>query len=347
MELMRSIFLSGINALLEYLSYHVLTCLVPAFFIAGAIAVFVSKESVLKYFGPRANRMVSYGVASVSGTILAVCSCTILPLFAGIWVSGAGIGPATAFLYSGPAINILAITYSAKLLGLDLGTGRAIGAVLFSIVIGLVMAFLYRSEESIRERDEEDFLQIENGGPGRSMVIHGAFFLSLVAILVFASSQKLLATGVSFLVLGSVTYRFFSLDELKSWFRETWSLSVKIFPVLILGVFIAGILKAVLPPETVANIVGDNGLLANLVASLTGALFYFSTLTEVPIIRALADMGMAKGPSLALLLSGPALSLPSIIVLARIIGIKKTAVYVSLVVAFSTAGGLLFGNIIV
>ncbi len=343
MDIIKTLFSAGTQGLVEYLSYHVLTCLVPAFFIAGAIAVFVSQESVLRYFGPKAKKTLSYGVASISGTILAVCSCTILPLFAGIWVSGAGIGPAISFLYSGPAINILAITYSAKLLGLDLGVGRAVGAVLFSIVIGLLMALIYRKEEMEKVKNGDGFTIPKKGASEKSLPVYALFFASLVGILIFASSKKLAATGVSFLIMGSLTYRFFSFEEVKRWFRETWDLAVKIGPILIVGVFIAGALKAVIPPESVARLVGKNSLSANLIASVTGALFYFSTLTEVPIIRALMDMGMAKGPSLSLLLSGPALSLPSIIVLSKIMGLKKTMVYVSLVVAFSTAGGLIFG----
>lgn len=335
---------SGTHALVEYLSYHVLTCLVPAFFIAGAMAVFVSKESVLKYFGPGANKAASYGIASVSGTILAVCSCTILPLFAGIWVSGAGLGPGIAFLYSGPAINILAVTYSAKLLGLDLGVGRAVAAVLFSVVIGLIMAFIFRREEA--EREGEDLVVSESERDGKPLTVYSVFFAALVGILIFASSKKIFAAGISFLALGSVVYRFFSREELREWMRETWALAVKIFPVLIAGVFVAGALKAVLPPASVAGLVGENTIGANFIASVTGALFYFSTMTEVPIIRALMEMGMAKGPSLALLLSGPALSLPGIIVLSRIMGIKKTAVFTGLVVVLSTAGGMLFGSII-
>jgi len=345
MELIKSMISSGISALFEYLSYHVLTCLVPAFFIAGAIAVFVSKESVLKYFGPKANKLLSYGIASISGTILAVCSCTILPLFAGIWVSGAGLGPAIAFLYSGPAINILAITYSAKLLGLDLGIGRAAGAIFFSIVIGLTMAFIYRREEKKKKEEAKDVLIVEEAGRRKSLLVYALFFAALVGILIFGASKKAFPTGFSFLILGGVVHRYFDAAELKQWMKETWDLVVKIFPVLIVGVFVAGALKAVIPPEGVARLVGNNGISANLIASLTGALFYFSTLTEVPIIRALMDMGMVKGPALALLLSGPALSLPSIIVLSRIMGLKKTLTYVGLVAFFSTAAGMLFGVI--
>lgn len=342
---MTSILSSGFTALVDYLSYHVLTCLVPAFFIAGAIAVFVSKDSVLKYFGPGAKKSLSYGVASISGTILAVCSCTILPLYAGIWVSGAGLGPAVTFLYSGPAINILAITYSAKLLGLDLGIGRAVGAILFSVIIGLIMAFIYRKEKEEPEATGSVVTPAEIGEDGKSILVYTIFFAALAGILIFASSKRLFFTGISFLALGGVIYRFFSVDELKEWGKETWNLAVKIFPILIVGVFIAGALKAIIPPESVADLVGKKSVTANFIASLTGALFYFSTLTEVPIIRALMDMGMSKGPSLALLLSGPALSLPSIIVLSKVMGLKKTMTYVVLVVVFSTAGGYLFGNI--
>ncbi len=338
------IFSSGWNALLEYLSAHVLTCLVPAFFIAGAIAVFVSQASVMRYFGARANKVLAYSVASVSGAILAVCSCTILPLFAGIHKRGAGLGPAIAFLYSGPAINILAIVYSARLLGLDLGFARAVGAVVFSIVIGLIMAFIWRKEELEKINNPGELVLPQEKEKTKPQGITLLYFAILVGILIFGAAQKWLITAVLLVVLGLILYRWFVKNELKSWMEQTWDLFKKIFPILIAGVFIAGTIKALLPQSVVESWLGGNGLKSTFVASLFGALMYFSTLTEVPIIRALMDLGMGRGPALALLLAGPALSLPNMIVIAGIMGFKKTGVYVFLVVIMATITGMIFGN---
>jgi hypothetical protein len=340
------ILLSGWEALLEYLSAHVLTCLIPAFFIAGAIAVFVSQASVLKYFGASARKTVAYSVASVSGAILAVCSCTILPLFAGIHKRGAGLGPAIAFLYSGPAINILAVVYSARLLGYDLGIARAVGAVFFSIIIGLIMAFIWRKEESRKANNPAELVLPQEEENVRPQIITLFYFAVLVGILVFGAAQKWLITGILVAVLGLTLYRWFRREELGFWMYQTWELFKKIFPILIAGVFVAGIVKALLPQQIVEQWLGGNGLRPTFIASVFGALMYFSTLTEVPIIRALMDLGMGRGPALTLLLAGPALSLPNMIVIARIMGIKKTAVYVCLVVVMSTVTGLIFGNLI-
>jgi len=337
---------SGWEALLEYLSGHVLSCLVPAFFIAGAIAVFVSHASVMKYFGAKAKKVLAYSVASVSGTILAVCSCTILPLFAGIHKRGAGLGPAIAFLYSGPAINILAVVYSARLLGFDLGVARAVGAVLFSVVIGLIMAFIWRKEESKKTNNPEELALPQEEEKTKPQGITLFYFVILVGILIFGAAQKWLVTAVLLLVLGLVLYRWFEKGELKYWMEQTWDLFKKIFPILIAGVFVAGIIKTLLPQQVVELWLGGNGLRATFTASIFGSLMYFSTLTEVPIIRALMDLGMGKGPALTLLLAGPALSLPNMIVIARIMGIKKTGVYVCLVVIMATITGMIFGNLI-
>jgi len=341
-----SVLQSGWEALLEYLSAHVLTCLVPAFFIAGAIAVFVSQASVMRYFGAKANKVLSYSVASVSGTILAVCSCTILPLFAGIHKRGAGLGPAIAFLYSGPAINILAIVYTARLLGFDLGLARAIGAISFSVIIGLIMAFIWRKEELEKTNNPGELVLPQEEEKTRPQGITLFYFAVLVGILVFGAAQKWLITAVLLVVLGLILYRWFKKEELKYWMYQTWDLGKKIFPILLIGVFIAGIMKALLPQHVVESLVGGNGLRANFIASVFGAFMYFSTLTEVPIIRAFMDLGMGKGPVLALLLAGPALSLPSMIVLIRIMGWRKAGAYIVLVVIMATITGMIFGNLI-
>jgi uncharacterized protein len=333
---------SGISALLEYLSAHVLTCLIPAFFIAGAIAVFVSQSAVLKYFGAKANKFLAYGVASVSGAILAVCSCTILPLFAGIHKRGAGLGPAMTFLYSGPAINIMAIVYTARLLGYDLGLARAIGAISFSIIIGLIMAFIWRKEELDKKKNSTEFVVPEGEKPKHEGITI-LYFAVLVGILVFGAAKNWLVTGILLVILFFILYRWFKKDELKNWMYQTWDLGKKIFPLLIVGVFLAGVMKKIVPQEVVEHLVGGNGLRANLIAALFGAVMYFSTLTEVPVLKAFMDLGMGKGPALTMLLADPALSLPSIIILVKLIGIKKTGVYVGLVVIMSTIIGMSFG----
>lgn len=331
---------SGWDAFLDYLSVHVLTCLVPAFFIAGAIGVFVSQASVLKYFGAQARRVLSYGVASVSGTILAVCSCTVLPLFSGIYQRGAGIGPATAFLYSGPAINVLAIVYSARLLGLDLGAGRATGAIAFSIVIGLIMAFLFHKDE--KEKMEQSLaLGIPEGGKKGYVLL--VYFASLIGILIFASQKRWMLTGISFLVLFTALRLWYDKDEIKEWLLATWGFVKLITPWLLLGVFAAGMIKALIPESMIQQWLGGNSIRSNLIASVLGALMYFATLTEVPIIKAFLDMGMGRGPALALLLAGPALSLPSMMVIVRVMGFKKGLTYIALVIIMATITGLGFG----
>ena len=331
----------GLDALFEYLSAHVLTCLVPAFFIAGAIAVFVSQAAVLKYFGPQAKKLLSYSVASVSGGILAVCSCTVLPLFGGIYKRGAGIGPAVAFLYSGPAINVLAIVYTAKLLGYDLGAARAIGAMVFAVGIGLIMAFIYRKEES--QKDSQAFAMLAADPGGKSLWQQVIFLGTLVGILVFAASGNWIATGILLVVLVVILWRWFTRGELAQWMRESLHFVRLIAPWLLVGVFAAGIIKIVVPESVVTSYVGSNSLLANFIASFLGALMYFATLTEVPIIRSFMDLGMGKGPALALLLAGPALSLPSMLVLRSIMGTKKMLTYVALVVVMATFTGYIFG----
>lgn len=344
MEIFIQAVRSGWFALTEYLSAHVLTCLIPAFFIAGAIAVFISKGAILKYFGPKAKKWLSYSVASVSGAILAVCSCTILPLFASTRKRGAGLGPAIAFLFSGPAINILAIVYTARLLGFDLGIARAVGAILFSVVIGLIMSLIWIKEEKRLQADgnfEASPCAEEHPKPKYMSII---FFLSLLGILVFGAAQMWIYAGICLAALIVILIIGFKKEEIKHWLKETGRLVWQIFPILLAGVFIAGIIQYFLPQEVVESWVGGNSLRSNFVASIFGALMYFSTLTEVPIIRALMDLGMGRGPALALLLAGPSLSLPNMVVIGRVMGAKKTLTYVLLVVVMSTAVGMFFGN---
>jgi len=343
MSILMQLLQGGWNALLEYLSAHVLTCLIPAFFIAGAIAVFISQASVLKYFGPRAKKLLSYSVASVSGTILAVCSCTVLPLFGGIYKRGAGIGPAVAFLYSGPAINVLAIVYTARILGFDLGLARAIGAVAFAAGIGLIMATIYRKEESLKDTAAFDALTADPESKKWWQQI--TFFAVMVGILVFAASKNWIVTGVLLAALALILWRWFTKSEMGIWMKETLRFVRLIVPWLLGGVFIAGIITTFVPQHAVSTWVGGNGLFANFIASFVGALMYFATLTEVPIVSAFMDLGMGKGPTLALLLAGPALSLPNMLVIRSIMGTKKTLTYIALVVVFATTTGYIFGLI--
>jgi len=357
------------NAILEaffmlkdYAREHVLFCLIPAFFIAGAISIFITKETVTKYFGAKANKVIAYGVASVSGTILAVCSCTVLPMFAGIYTRGAGIGPAVAFLYSGPAINVLAIILTARILGTELGIARAVGAVLFSIIIGLAMALIYKDKEI----DEGDITEQETTAiKSRSLGQNGLYFISLILILIFAAWAKpkepvgfwnavysvhwylvVAALAAMFIML----FKWFKVEERKDWVFSTRVFAQQILPLLFAGVLVAGFLlgrpnidRGIIPSSFIASLVGGNSLLANFFAAISGAFMYFATLTEVPILQGLIGSGMGKGPALALLLSGPAVSLPSMLVLRSIMGTKKTVTYILLVIIMSTIVGWLYG----
>jgi uncharacterized membrane protein YraQ (UPF0718 family) len=343
------LLLSGVHALAEYLSAHVLTCLVPAFLIAGAISTFLSKESVLRFLGPRAPKPTAYGVASVSGGVLAVCSCTVLPLFGGIYKHGAGIGPATAFLYAGPAVNVLAVVYSARLLGLKLGAARAVGAVAFSVIIGLAMAFIFARAERRRLAAVNDTGAFDLGSaeiPRRTVIKNVMLFVGLVAVLVFGAPGLWVPAGIALSFTLATLVFLYSRAEVVEWLRATWSFVLLILPWLLGGVFFAGVIKYLIPDEWVAGLVGGNGLWANLAASVFGTLMYFATLTEVPIVRAFADMGMANGPILTLLLAGPALSLPSILAIRSVMGTSRTLAYVALVVVMSTAAGLIYGNLL-
>jgi hypothetical protein len=389
-----------------YAQEHVLLCLVPAFFIAGAVGVFVSQAAVMKYLGPKANKVLAYGVASVSGSILAVCSCTILPLFAGIYRMGAGLGPASAFLYSGPAINILAIVLTGAVLGPQMGIARAVGAVSFSIIIGVLMHFFFRKEELAKLDAAAAMPEPEVIRP---LWQNALFFASMVGILVFANwgqttdstglwqsiySAKWIITSMFALALAAILVVWFKVDkwhmlitvipasvlafllpehpalafvaatiglsiltstsknsdgELQEWFDTSWDFAKKILPLLFWGVLIAGALlgrpeqEGLIPSSWIAGMVGGNSLWANLFASVVGAFMYFATLTEVPILQGLIGAGMGKGPALALLLAGPALSLPNMLVIRSVMGTKKTVVFVLLVIIMATISGLLYG----
>ena len=357
---------SGLEAFLmlrEYAREHVLTCLVPAFFIAGAIAVFVSQASVLKYFGAQARKILSYSVASVSGTVLAVCSCTVLPLFAGIYTRGAGIGPATAFLYSGPAVNVLAVVLTARILGWQLGLARAVGAIVFAVITGLLMAFFFRKDDAARTAGE--IYLPDEAEDTRSLGQEALFMATLVLILIFAAfarpgdeaagiwaavfAARWYITAGLLVVLGFMLKRWFARQERVAWVQSTWGFMKQIFPLLGAGVLAAGFLlgrpghPALIPETYIQSLLGGNSVWANLFASVAGALMYFATLTEVPILQGLLGAGMGKGPALSLLLAGPALSLPNMLVIGGVLGVKKTAVFCAIVVVLSTVAGMTYG----
>lgn len=416
-------FMTAVDATLDlakwYAQEHVVLCLLPAFFIAGVIAVFVSQGSVLKYFGANAKKWLSYTVAAVSGGILAVCSCTILPLFTSIYKRGAGLGPAIAFLYSGPAISILSIILTARILGFEMGVARTIGAVLFSVVIGLAMSFIFRKEEKAKKEEQMNIVPPPEKRPMWQTSFH---FFILVLILVFANwgapaasdtgiwyiifTYKWYITGGLSLLLCWSLIRILKLralwvllgavatavsvilanifidsaklvplvpmivaiatlsvillfdkryEENREWALSSWGFAKQILPLLAIGVVTAGFLlgsthdntaiAGIIPNSWIEWAVGGNSLLSNFFASFTGAFMYFATLTEVPIIQGLLASGMGKGPALALLLAGPSLSLPNMLVIRGVLGTKKTIVYVALVIVMATISGYVFGNL--
>jgi len=398
--------LEAFRLLQWYAVNHTLACVVPAMFIAGAISTFLSQASVMRYLGPGSNRLLAYGVASVSGTVLAVCSCSVLPMFAGIYAMGAGLGPAAAFLYSGPAINVMAVFLSARVLGLDLGVGRAVGAVIFAVVIGLFMSFAFRKAD--RQRVAAMHLPEAPPNP-RSLWKTSLFFLCMILFLVFSDwyntndvtvrlkdgqeisanirystqddidiqeyqpdgllssevrridREKIAAiepvpgfamtvhgikwylAGVMGLLVLLMTWRWFKADEVKQWMRATWDFGLMIVPLLFGGVFLTGFIGGLIPEQAVATVVGGESLLSNFNASFVGMIWYFATLTEIPIVEMLTRLGMGRGPALALLLAGPALSLPSLFVIYRVMGAKKTLLFSVLVVVMSMCVGYLFG----
>ena len=390
-----------------YAINHTLACVVPAMFIAGAISTFLSQASVMRYLGPDANRFMAYAVASVSGIILAVCSCSVLPMFAGIYTMGAGLGPASAFLYSGPAINVMAIFLSARVLGFDIGLARAIGAIGFAFVIGLSMAFIFKKSEHVRNKAAMAMPPASKST--RQLWKTGLYFFCMIMFLVFSdwynTNEVTITLKNSAVIKASIQYatqdfievkpytpdgkmavdsirinrsdiaqnipednfvmrvnaikwylagfmllaillmlkKWFTRDEVKEWMAATWDFGMMIVPLLFGGVFVTGFVGALLPEKAVAAFVGGNGLLSNMVASVIGAFWYFATLTEIPITQMLMRLGMGKGPALALLLAGPALSLPSVLVVNKVIGWRKTLIFCVLVVGFSTIIGYVFG----
>ena len=338
--------LSGFKLLNEYARQHVLTCLLPAFFIAGTISVFVKKDFVLRYLGSQAKKYISYSLASISGSVLAVCSCTILPLFAGIRKRGAGLGPAITFLFSGPAINIAAMFLTLSVLGFNIGIARIVSAISMSILVGLSMQMIFREKAEAGGLFTEEYKEIKIG---KKVLI--VFFIAMVGILIINGLRidKMIKFGLMILLAlftaGIAIFKF-RQETTKEWLKETWSFTKMLLPILFIGVFVAGFIMPFLPQELIERIVGSNSASANLVAAIFGAFMYFSTLTEIPILQALIAKGMSHGPALALLLAGPSLSLPNMLVIRKVLGNKKTAVYVLLVIFYSTIAGLIFGSLI-
>jgi uncharacterized protein len=340
---------AGLSLLHEYARRHVLTCLVPAFFIAGTIAVYVKKDAVIQLLGPNTKKYIAYPIASVSGGILAVCSCTILPLFTGIYKRGAGIGPAVAFLFTGPAINVTAIVLTGSVLGWDFAVGRLVAAMMISVLAGLFMAVLFRKHDQ-KNVNGAFAAGLSGDVPYSNFTILSFFLLQLAILVVFGLSIDPLLKGVLIVamiatILGIVFFKFQNVHN-REWLRETWDLTKKILPYLFVGVFIAGIIEVVIPEEFVTRLVGENTMLANLVASTFGALMYFATLTEVPIIQKLMGLGMGRGPALTLLLTGNALSLPSIIVLFKVMGKKQAPAYILTIIVLSVIAGWCFGEFV-
>jgi len=352
-----------------YAREHVIFSLIPAFLIAGAIYQFLDQNAVLKYLGAKTNKVLAYFVASLSGSVLTVCSCTVLPLFSGIYKKGAGLGPAMAFLYSGPAINILAIILTARVLGWQIGLARALGAVIFSVIIGLCMHFIFLPEE--RERQANGELQFgisKDDSDNRSGLQNLLYFISMIGFMVFANWAKpqlgdqslwaLIFQYKWYLAIAFVLFfiyiivNWFQKQEIIPWLESSWSFTQQILPLLFLGIFFAGLLlgrpgeEGLIPSRFVVYLVGGNSFMANFFASLIGAFMYFATLTEIPILQGLIGSGMGQGPALALLLAGPALSLPNMLVIRSVVGTKKTFIYIVLVVIMATFSGMVYGSII-
>jgi len=339
---------AGLILLQEYARLHVLTCLVPAFFIAGTIAVYVKKDAVMKLLGPTTKKYIAYPVGSVSGGILAVCSCTILPLFTGIYKRGAGMGPAVAFLFTGPAINVTAILLTGSVLGWDFAVGRLIAAMVISIIAGLLMSFVFREHD--RKTTDNGFATgLESDVPYSNLTVAFFFILQLAVLVIFGlaidPSLKAILVILLVLIIAGIVIFTFRKEHTMEWFRETWNLTKKIMPYLFVGVFIAGTIETLIPREVITRLVGENSLPANAVASTFGAFMYFATLTEVPIVQKLIGLGMGRGPALTLFLTGNALSLPSMIVLFKVMGKKQASVYILTIMSLSVIAGWLFGEV--
>lgn len=352
MDFFLNMLRGGLDALQDYLLAHTLTCLVPAFFIAGAMSALFPKDKILKYLGEKTKAYISYPISVIAGLFLAVCSCTVLPLFAGIRQRGGGLGPAVAFLYTAPATNILAIIYTGGLIGADLALARIILSVSFASIIGMILSAAFKSEEKKILSNIPNLpvsQTFTDGGEEVKSYRFWVFFLILVAILLFGASSligwttKIIILSALILTLLAVVIFWMPKEDTISWLKETLFFARTIVPLLLIGVFVAGILRVVIPEKIITTYVGGNKVSSNLIAVLFGVFMYFPTLVEVPMARTFLDLGMGRGPLLAYLLADPVISLPSILVISKLIGPKRLFVYIGLIIFFCTLAGLIYG----
>ena len=338
-----ALFSAGLEAIYDYALAHMLFCLVPAFFIAGAMASLIPKDLLLPYLGKSSPKHVAYPLSVISGLLLAVCSCTVLPLFAGIKKGGAGIGPAIAFLYTAPATNIVAVLYTGSLIGWDVAFARILFSIIFAVAIGIIISSVFHEDDVTDESDT--FVKSETVHDIRRLLY---FFSALIGILLAGTRiaeprTKYAVVALLIIVTAAIAKKFFTKDEIDNWMKESWGFAKTIAPLLLAGVFVSGIVRVILPQEFVTKYVGTNSFVALIIPVIFGVLVYFPTLVEVPMAKVFIDLGMAKGPLMAYLLSDPVLSLPSILVVSKIMGAKRTAVYVALIIVLTVSGGYLFG----
>jgi uncharacterized membrane protein YraQ (UPF0718 family) len=434
---------SGLGNLAAYLAAHVLLCLLPAFYIAGGMTALIPKESVTRFLGRNTPKIISYPASAAAGFLLAVCSCTVIPLFAGIYKKGAGIGPAITFLFVAPAVNILALSYTGTVIGMDLAIARLILSITFGVGIGIIMALIFHKEDVAHDQEtdaifagqpsmrratviflllllallivgtfqidllKQTYFQIDIPIPGvdhfqnylnrlvpfdaskgeEGVTAQGAILIGMLVLIGFASWKgienifegfnkwtwiSIGLVGVTLLIAalvmvpyaGSVTFlitgKFIGVlilslllgwmlktqlteDETRNFLWESWRFVKQIFPLLVVGVFVVGMIRELIRPEWIQTLAGENTIFANFVGVVFGVFMYFPTLVEVPIAQMFLDLGMHRGPLLAYLISDPELSLQSILITASIIGRFQAWVYVGWVALFSTVSGLLYG----
>ncbi len=354
LEFLWELILAGLIFLRDYAFYPTadgsfslmrIFSLLIAFSISGAIVVFLSQGAILKHLGPTSNKLRAYSVASVSGIVLAVCSCSVLPMFASIRKKGAGLGPAVTFLFSGPALNVLALTLTFSDLGRGIAIARVIGAITLSIIIGLILFLVFRKHETI-DANQSMFEQQNIDDTSQPFWQRGLFFITLIGILVFGVYRPLPTIAlIVFLIVQLILY--FDKSQILEWLTETLSLAKRILPLFVIGIFAAGMIYTLVTEDLLVQYVGSNTYGTNALASMFGALFYFATLTEVPIVKALLDNGMHLGPATALLLAGPSLSIPNMIVITKVIGWRRGFTYFTLVIMLSAFAGLIAGFILI
>ena len=346
--MVKDLILAGSLALKEYIALHVLTCLIPAFLLAGAMVRFISKEAIIKYLGSSTNKLKSFSLASLASFFIAACSCTVIPVASGIYYQGAGVGAAFIFLWVAPAANILAIIYTGSILGTRMVISRIIAALLMAFVVGMVMSFIFRKEETKR---------IQNFTGANTGIIAKKDLILLILILASLLSpnyiiqkgpysHKVIVWLVASVIMFMYAFKVKPLDEIKKWLKESlWFVRI-IFPLLLLGVFIVGVIGRLLPQDIIQRWLGGSGILASFLATVMGQIMYFATMTEAPFVDTLMKLGMGKGPALALLLTGPGMSLPNMLAIAKVFGLKKASVYILLVMILGTFVGWFFGNFV-